>query len=49
VKNIPISLQLWSVHEETSRDFAATVAEVARIGYTGVELAGTGNLDAANA
>lgn len=45
----PISLQLWSVHGETQRDFAATVAEVARIGYTGVELAGYGNLDAARA
>lgn len=31
------------------RDFAATVAEVARIGYAGVELAGYGNLDAAGA
>jgi sugar phosphate isomerase/epimerase len=31
------------------RDFAATVADVARIGYSGVELAGYGNLDAAGA
>ncbi|HSI07301.1 MAG: sugar phosphate isomerase/epimerase family protein [Rariglobus sp.] len=49
MKKIPLSLQLWSVHQETKRDFAATVAEVARIGYTGVELAGYGNLDAAGA
>lgn len=49
MKKIPLSLQLWSVHEDTQRDFAATVAEVARIGYTGVELAGTGNLDTAGA
>lgn len=46
---IPLSLQLWSVREDTQRDFAQTVAEVARIGYTGVELAGTGNLDAKGA
>jgi sugar phosphate isomerase/epimerase len=49
MKRIPISLQLWSVHTDTQRDFAATVAEVARIGYAGVELAGYGNLDAAGA
>lgn len=46
---IPIALQLWSVHTDIERDFAATVAEVARIGYAGVELAGYGNLDAAGA
>lgn len=42
---IPVALQLWSVREDMKRDFAATVAEVARIGYAGVELAGYGNLD----
>ena len=42
-----ISLQLWSVREDTQKDFAATVAEVAKIGYAGVELAGYGNLDPA--
>lgn len=41
-----IALQLWSVHHETQRDFAATVRQVAAMGYTGVELAGYGNLDA---
>lgn len=46
MKRIPVSLQLWSVNSDTKRDFAATVAEVARIGYAGVELAGYGNLDA---
>lgn len=49
VKKIPVALQLWSVREEMKRDFAAIVAEVARIGYAGVELAGYGNLDAAGA
>jgi sugar phosphate isomerase/epimerase len=47
--HLPIALQLWSVREEMKRDFSATVAEVARIGYAGVELAGCGNLDAAGA
>jgi len=46
VNPIPVALQLWSVREDLKRDFAATVAEVARIGYAGVELAGYGNLAA---
>jgi len=41
----PIALQLWSVKDEMRCDFAATVAQVAEIGYRGVELAGYGNLD----
>lgn len=40
---------MWSVREDMKKDFAATVAEVARIGYAGVELAGYGNLDAKSA
>jgi len=47
--NLPVALQLWSVREDMKRDFAATVAEVGRIGYAGVELAGFGNLDAKGA
>jgi sugar phosphate isomerase/epimerase len=49
MKKTPIALQLWSVREDIKRDFAATVAEVAAIGYAGVELAGYGNLDAKGA
>jgi len=49
MKNIPVALQLYSVREDTRADFARTVAEVAKIGYRGVELAGYGNLDAARA
>jgi sugar phosphate isomerase/epimerase len=49
MKKIPIALQLWSVREEMNRDFAGTVATVAKIGYAGVELAGYGNLDARGA
>ncbi len=46
---IPVSLQLWSVRDDMRRDFAGTVAEIGRIGYSAVELAGFGNLDAAGA
>ncbi len=48
-KKIPVALQLWSVRDDMKRDFAATVAAVAEIGYDGVELAGYGNLDAKGA
>jgi sugar phosphate isomerase/epimerase len=49
MKKIPVSLQLWSLRDLTQTDFAGTVAEVAKIGYTGVETAGYGNLDASAA
>ncbi|HEU5078285.1 MAG TPA: sugar phosphate isomerase/epimerase [Opitutaceae bacterium] len=45
----PLALQLYSVRDDTKQDFARTVAEVAKIGYAGVELAGYGNLDARQA
>lgn len=45
----PLALQLWSLRDRTQTDFAATVAEVAKIGYKGVETAGFGNLDAKGA
>jgi len=46
---IPVALQLWSVREDTARDFAATMGAVAAMGYAGVELAGFGNTDARGA
>jgi len=49
MKKIPVSLQLWSLRDLTKTDFAGTMAQVAQIGYAGVELAGYGNLDAAGA
>ena len=49
MKKIPVSLQLWSLRDLTKTDFAGTMAQVAKIGYAGVELAGYGNLDAAGA
>ena len=45
----PLALQLWSLRDRTKTDFAGTVAEVAKIGYAGVETAGFGNLDAQGA
>jgi sugar phosphate isomerase/epimerase len=46
---IPVALQLWSVRDDVARDFAATAAAVAAMGYEGVELAGYGKLDAKGA
>lgn len=44
-RKTPVALQLWSIKDEVKRDFAAAVAAVAEMGYSGVELAGYGNLD----
>ena len=41
-----ISLQLYSIHEETQRDFAGSVQRVGEIGFQGVEFAGYGGLTA---
>ena len=40
-----ISLQLYSIHEETKKDFISSVRKVGQIGYQGVEFAGYGNLN----
>lgn len=42
-----ISLQLYSIHEETKKDFASSVKKVGQIGFQGVEFAGYGNLSSA--
>ena len=39
-----VGLQLYSLREETEKDFCATVEKVAKMGYTGVEFAGYGGL-----
>jgi Sugar phosphate isomerases/epimerases len=44
---IPIALQLYTVREEAARDLAGTLAKVAEIGYSGVELGGFPGTDAA--
>ncbi|MDZ4717030.1 MAG: sugar phosphate isomerase/epimerase [Roseiflexaceae bacterium] len=40
----PISLQMYTLREETARDFVGTLEKVAELGYGAVELAGYGNL-----
>jgi sugar phosphate isomerase/epimerase len=39
-KQIPVGLQLWTVRNECKKDFAGTIAKVAKMGYKGVEFAG---------
>ena len=41
---IPIGLQLYTLREDTAKDFAGTLQKVAAIGYGAVELAGYGDL-----
>jgi sugar phosphate isomerase/epimerase len=41
-----VALQLYTVRDETARDFAGTVRRVAEIGYQAVEFAGYGGLAA---
>lgn len=43
---LPVALQLYTVRDESSKDFTGTLRRVAEIGYTSVELAGTGGLAA---
>jgi len=40
-----IGLQLYSLRDETAKDFRGTVAKVAQMGYSGVEFAGYGGLN----
>ncbi len=42
-----ISLQLYSIHEETAKDFSGSVKRVGEIGFQGVEFAGYGGLSSA--
>jgi len=46
VKKIPVGLQLYSVRKECAKDLEGTLAEVAKIGYKGVEFAGYYGRDA---
>jgi len=41
-----LSAQLWSVRDYTSKDFFGTLEELAKMGYTGVEFAGYGDISA---
>jgi sugar phosphate isomerase/epimerase len=42
----PIAVQLYTLREETEKDFAGTLKKVAEIGYKGVEFAGFGDYKA---
>jgi sugar phosphate isomerase/epimerase len=46
MNDLKVALELYTVRDETARDFAGTLRHVARIGYPGVEFAGYGNLTA---
>ena len=41
-----IYLQLWSIKDETEKDFFAALEQVAALGYAGVEFAGFGGIPA---
>ncbi|NJD01939.1 MAG: sugar phosphate isomerase/epimerase [Ruminiclostridium sp.] len=43
---LPIALQLYTVRDETERDFIETLEKVAAMGYKGVEFAGFGDIPA---
>jgi sugar phosphate isomerase/epimerase len=40
MNKVPIALQTYSVRDDMKADFARTLAEIGKIGYAGVELAG---------
>ena len=44
MSNALLALQLYTVRDETARDFKAVVEQVAKLGYSGVEFANYGNL-----
>lgn len=41
-----VALELYTVRDETKRDFEGTLRQVAQMGYAGVEFAGYGDLAA---
>jgi sugar phosphate isomerase/epimerase len=44
MSKLPIALQLYTLRDDTEKDFAGTIKKVAEIGYAAVELAGRGSL-----
>jgi sugar phosphate isomerase/epimerase len=46
LKNIPIAVQMFTLREESTQDFAGTLKKVAELGFDGVEFAGYGGLTA---
>jgi sugar phosphate isomerase/epimerase len=45
-KRVPIALQLYTVGADLRRDMAGTLAQIAKLGYKGVEFAGFNNVAA---
>lgn len=45
-KKIPVGLQLYTLRDETQKDFIGTLKKVAEMGYQGVEFAGYGDIPA---
>ena len=43
--DLMVAVQLYTLRDETSRDFAGTLEKVAEIGYKGVEFAGYGDMN----
>src|SRR5437870_2736600 len=43
---VPVALQLYTVRDESARDFTGTLRRVAQVGYGAVEFAGYGGLAA---
>ncbi|WP_312470428.1 sugar phosphate isomerase/epimerase [Neobacillus sp.] len=44
MKKIPVAVQMYTLREESEKDFAGTLKKVAELGYAGVEFAGYGGL-----
>lgn len=46
MKQIPVALQMYTLRDDSAKDYVGTLRAVADLGYAGVELAGTGGLSA---
>ena len=46
MRNIPVAVQMYTLREESEKDFAGTLKKVAELGFDGVEFAGYGGLTA---
>ncbi|RLQ93820.1 sugar phosphate isomerase/epimerase family protein [Falsibacillus albus] len=44
MKNIPVAVQMYTLREESEKDFAGTLKKVAELGFDGVEFAGYGDM-----
>jgi sugar phosphate isomerase/epimerase len=44
MRNIPIAVQMYTLREESDKDFAGTLKKVSELGFDGVEFAGYGGL-----